>query len=156
MAGGTLLIIALPHQRSDGRWLRRQLLRDRSSYCQREHHRQDRYPDHHPPSGHSARRIAPINLTIYCRCREFRRRASPRTSDFRLERDKFGSTSRKGRLANLDTAEPASFKQKQLIVVGQSARRVVKVLTSVEVLLYDPAPQNGARGAFDHRRWISV
>ena len=31
MAGGTLLIIALPHQRSDGRWLRRQLLRARSS-----------------------------------------------------------------------------------------------------------------------------
>src|SRR6516165_8631709 len=51
MAGGTLLIIALPHQRSDGRWLRRQLLRARSSYCQREHHRQDRYPDHHPPPG---------------------------------------------------------------------------------------------------------
>jgi hypothetical protein len=44
------------------------LLRARSSYCQREHHRQDRYPDHHPPSGHSARRISPINLTIYCRC----------------------------------------------------------------------------------------
>jgi hypothetical protein len=36
MAGGTLLIIALPRQRSDGRWLRRQVLRARSSYCQRE------------------------------------------------------------------------------------------------------------------------
>jgi hypothetical protein len=51
MAGGTLLIIALPRHRSDGRWLRRQVLRARSPYCQREHNRQDRYPDHHPPPG---------------------------------------------------------------------------------------------------------
>ncbi len=59
MAGGTLLIIALPHQRSDGRWLQRQLLRARSSYCQREHRRQDRYPDHHHPP---FRAVGPSNL----------------------------------------------------------------------------------------------
>jgi hypothetical protein len=107
MAGGTLLIIAPFHQRSDGRWLRRQLLRARSS---------------------------------------------------RLERDKFASTSRKGRLTNLATAERGLFKQKQLIVVGESATpRVVRVLTSFEVLLYDPDPQIEALwGALDHRRWISV
>ena len=49
-------------------------------------------------------------------------------------------------LANPDTAEHNLFKQKQLIVVGESESRVVKVLTSFEVLLYDPAPQNGALG----------
>lgn len=67
-----------------------------------------------------------------------------RTSDFRLERDKFAST--KGRLANPDTAERGLFKQKQLIVVGESAPLVVRVLTSFDVLLYDPDPQNGALG----------
>jgi hypothetical protein len=91
MAGGTLLIIALPHQRSDGRWLRRQLLRARSSYCQREHHRQDRYPDHHPPSGHSARESRQL-ISQFFAAAESQERASTRTSDFRLERDKFAST----------------------------------------------------------------
>jgi hypothetical protein len=73
-----------------------------------------------------------------------------------MERDKFASTSRKGRLANPDTAERGLFKQKQLIVVGESAPPVVRVLTSFDVLLYDPDPQNGARGALDHCRWTSV
>jgi len=49
VAGGTFLIISLPHRRSDGRWLRRQLLRARNSYGQREHQRQNGYPDHDPP-----------------------------------------------------------------------------------------------------------
>src|SRR5690348_1545308 len=143
MAGGTLLIIALPHQRSDGRWLRRQLLRARGSYCQREHHRQDRYPDHHPPSGHSARESRQL-ISQFFAAAESQERASTRTSDFRMERDKFASTSRKGRLTNPDTARRCLCKQKQWIVVGESAPRVVRVLTSFELLLYDPAPQNGA------------
>ena len=95
VAGGTLLIIALPHWRSDGRWLRWQLLCARSSYCQRERHRQDRYPDHHPPPG-----IRPIEsrqlMLQFFAAAESQRRASTRTSDFRVERDKFASTSRKG------------------------------------------------------------
>jgi hypothetical protein len=33
-----------------------------------------------------------------------------------MERDKFASTSKKGRLANPDTAERGLFKQKQLIM----------------------------------------
>jgi len=73
-------------------------------------------------------------------------RASTRTSDFRLERDKFASTSRKGRLANPDTAKRGLLKQKQLIMVGESAPRVVIILTSFGVPLYDSDPQNGARG----------
>ncbi|HSV23681.1 MAG TPA: hypothetical protein VLJ17_11710, partial [Xanthobacteraceae bacterium] len=98
-----------------------------------------------------------INVTIFAAA-ESQRRASTRTSDFRLERDKFASTSRKGRLTNPGTAEHGLFKQKQLIVVGESATpRVVRVLTSFEVLLYDPDPQIEALwGALDHRRWISV
>jgi hypothetical protein len=36
--------------------------------------------------------------------------------------------------------------RKQLIVVGETEPRVVRVLTSFEVLLYDPDPQNGALG----------
>jgi hypothetical protein len=73
-------------------------------------------------------------------------RASTRTSDFRLERDKFASTSRKRRLTNPDTAKRCLFKQKQWIVLGESAPRLIRVLTSFEILLYDPAPQNGALG----------
>ena len=69
-------------------------------------------------------------------------RASTRTSDFRLERDKFASTS----LANPDTAKRGLLKQKQLIMVGESAPRVVIILTSFGVPLYDSDPQNGARG----------
>lgn len=145
MAGGTLLIIALPHQRSDGRWLRRQVLRARSSYCQREHHRQDRYPDHHPPSGHSARESRQLIPQIFVAA-ERQGRVSPCISDFRLERDKFAGTSRKRRLTNPDTAKRCLFKQKQWIVVGESAPRVVRVLTSFGPLLYDPDPQNGALG----------
>jgi len=49
VAGGTFLIISLPRRRSDGRWLRRQLLRARNSYGQCEHQRQNGYPDHDPP-----------------------------------------------------------------------------------------------------------
>jgi hypothetical protein len=39
MAGGTFLIISLPHSRSDWPWLGWQLLRARNSYGQREHQR---------------------------------------------------------------------------------------------------------------------
>jgi hypothetical protein len=95
------------------------MLRARSSYCQREHHRQDRYPDHHPPSGHSARESRQLIPQFFVAA-ESQERANTRTSDFRLERDKFASTSRKGRLTNPDTAERGLFKQKQLIVVGKS------------------------------------
>jgi hypothetical protein len=45
-----------------------------------------------------------------------------RTSDFRLERDKFASMSRKRRLANADTAGCGLFTQKQLIVVVSPRR----------------------------------
>ena len=58
VAGGTFLIISLPHRRSDGRWLRRQLLRARNSYGQREHQRQNGYPDHDPPLGFGHRMSA--------------------------------------------------------------------------------------------------
>jgi hypothetical protein len=51
-----------------------------------------------------------------------------------------------GRLANPDTAKRGLFKQKQLIMVGESAPRVVIILTLFELLLYDPDAQNGALG----------
>ena len=73
-------------------------------------------------------------------------RASTRTSDFRLERDKFASTSRKGRLANPDTPKRGLLKQKQLIMVGESAPRVVRIFDLVRGTVYDPDRQNGALG----------
>ena len=45
-----------------------------------------------------------------------------------------------------DTAERGLFKQKQLILIDESVPRVVRVLTSFGLLLYDPDAQNGALG----------
>src|SRR5438270_14100985 len=58
MTGDAFLIIPLPHRQSDGRWLRRQLLRVRNSYGKREHQRQNGYPDHDLRS----RAIGPSNV----------------------------------------------------------------------------------------------
>jgi len=62
-----------------------------------------------------------------------------------MERDKFASTGRKGD-SRIYTAERGLFKQKQLILTDESVPRVVRVLTSFGLLLYDPDPQNGALG----------
>jgi hypothetical protein len=62
-----------------------------------------------------------------------------------MERDKFAA--RAGRaIRESDTAERGLFKQKQLILTDESVPRVVRVLTSFGLLLYDPNPQNGALG----------
>jgi hypothetical protein len=97
------------------------------------------------PSGHSARESRQLIPQIFVAA-ERQGRVSPCISDFRLERDKFAGTSRKRRLTNPDTAKRCLFKQKQWIVVGESAPRVVRVLTSFGPLLYDPDAQNGALG----------
>ena len=62
-----------------------------------------------------------------------------------MERDKFASTGRKGD-SRIRHGWACLFKQKQLIVVGESVPLVVGVLTSSGLLLYDPDPQNGALG----------
>jgi hypothetical protein len=92
MTGGAFLIIPLPHRQSDGRWLRRQLLRVRNSYGEREHQRQNGYPDHDPPFPG----IRPIERRgilshIFRRFRTSKRVSALAHCEFPKGRDKFAN-----------------------------------------------------------------
>jgi hypothetical protein len=119
MAGDTLLIISLRHQRSDGRRLRRQLLRARSSNHQREHHRQDGYPHLIPPFW----AFCPSNLAkeshIFLPLPSVWRRASTRTSEYQIERDIFASMSWKGRRRGAGQGRGRLAHSSSLVVSGR-------------------------------------